>query len=165
MTVKEVAGTSVIAVVCALLLKFFVLGAFYIPSHSMEPTLVEGDYILVNKLRFAFGTVQRNTVVVFTVPDSMDAVGSGTFVKRVTAVEGDTAMSHTGQMVIVPKDHVFVCGDNSQNSWDSRYWGCLPVSAIQGSPLCTYWSYGVDTTSTEKNIPGIRWDRIAMWIH
>ncbi|MEN8707941.1 signal peptidase I [Nocardioides marinisabuli] len=101
-----------LAVVIALLLKSFVVQAFYIPSESMEPGLVEDDRILVEKWSGWFGgEVERGDVVVFEDPGgwltsgevdeptnpvsgALAAIGllpdTGFLVKRVVGVEGDT---------------------------------------------------------------------------
>lgn len=59
---------AVVALALALLLRAFVLQAFWIPTASMEPTLVPGDRVLVSKLATRIGGVQRGDVVVFEDP-------------------------------------------------------------------------------------------------
>jgi signal peptidase I len=54
---------------------------------------------------------------------------------------------------VVPPDHVFVVGDNRDNSHDSRAWGSLPVDHIKGVVTLTYWS------NDPKS--GIRWSRVG----
>lgn len=66
---REVPVLVLIAFVVAILLKGFVIQAFYIPSASMEPTLVPGDRVLVNKVVYHIGDIQRQNVIVFRNPD------------------------------------------------------------------------------------------------
>jgi len=187
-TPRDILVTSAAAIAVAIVLKVFVLGAFMIPSHSMENTLLPGDYIMVNKLASWMATIERGDVIVFRLPDSINVAGaSGTpFIKRVVGIGGDTvrlsstgvfvngwrvpeppqsasayALSHdplsTTITVVVPEGYFYVLGDNRANSWDSRYWGCLPGDCLEGLPLMVYYSYG---TSTADSVPHIRWERI-----
>jgi len=86
-----------IAIVLALIIRTLVVQAFKIPSGSMEPTLLVGDHILVNKFIygirisytdikfFDFRKPQRGEVVVFVYPKDE----SKDFIKRVVGVGGD----------------------------------------------------------------------------
>ncbi len=102
---------SVAAVACALILKLFVIGVVYIPSHSMEQSLLPGDYVLVDKLVYGersfadvpfspasfihlpgFRPVERGDVVVFELPRIHGFDGyepHSLFVKRCIALSGD----------------------------------------------------------------------------
>jgi signal peptidase I len=55
--------------------------------------------------------------------------------------------------VTVPQDHLFVMGDNRDNSYDSRYWGFVPLSNVFGTPLFTFWSF-------DKDRRQIRWHEL-----
>jgi signal peptidase I len=70
-----------IAFILALLLKTFLIQAFYIPSASMEPTLLIGDRVLVNKVVYSIREPRRGEVVVFTKDDGT-AAPQGTVVER-----------------------------------------------------------------------------------
>ena len=95
---REYAEAIIVALLLALLIRTFVVQAFKIPSGSMEPTLMIGDHILVNKfiygIKIPFTSIrflplykpQRGDVVVFIYP--LDS--SKDFIKMVVAVEGDT---------------------------------------------------------------------------
>ncbi len=117
---RELPVLIVIAFAIALLLKSFVLQAFYIPSASMEQTLKIGDRVLVEKLSYRFAQPGRGDVVVFekdlggrVLPQEdvgvLDKIAesfkglfgfpTGTqqdFIKRVIATEGDTVEGREG---------------------------------------------------------------------
>jgi signal peptidase I len=88
------------AVVIALLIKSFLFDAFYIPSQSMEPTLYEGDRILVNKLSYDFHDVNRGDVIVFEAPKSVQRDGIEDFVKRVVGLPGETVTYSDGSVFV-----------------------------------------------------------------
>ncbi|MBW3602482.1 MAG: signal peptidase I [Actinobacteria bacterium] len=72
-TLRELPVLVVVAFVVALLVKTFLLQAFYIPSSSMRPTLRIGDRVLVNKVIYHLSEPTRGDVVVFTAPDGTGA--------------------------------------------------------------------------------------------
>ena len=119
---KELPVLVVVAFAAAVLIKTFALQAFYIPSASMEPTLTNGDRVLVEKLSYRFGAPQRGDVVVFErevlatsveedsfVEDISDGLkslfgfpteGTQDFIKRVMAVSGDTIEGRDGLVYV-----------------------------------------------------------------
>ncbi len=100
--VREYAETLVIALAIALFVRSFVIQAFKIPSSSMEPTLLIGDQLLVNRLSYGIGiemplmnrlgrrvihlsTPKRGDVIVFIFPKNR----SLDFIKRVIGLPGE----------------------------------------------------------------------------
>src|SRR5437763_317423 len=98
MTFQEYSEALVVAVILAILIRAVFVQAFKIPSGSMEPTLLIGDHILVNKLGYGirvpftslrwprFSDPDRGDVIVFVYPEDR----AKDFIKRVIAVGGDT---------------------------------------------------------------------------
>ncbi|RJK98260.1 signal peptidase I [Vallicoccus soli] len=79
---RELPVILVAALVLSLLIKSFLVQAFYIPSGSMEETLAVGDRVFVNKLATRFGEVERGDIVVFRdpadwLPDVQEPEGAG----------------------------------------------------------------------------------------
>ncbi len=77
------------ALAVALVIKTFLMQAYFIPSGSMEPTLMIGDRVLVNKLSYEFGDVGRGDLIVFNRPPTQPS-GEDDLIKRVVALEGET---------------------------------------------------------------------------
>ena len=89
------------ALVVALVVKTFLFQAFYIPSASMEPTLQEGDRVLVNKVSYDLHDVNRGDVIVFEL-DSEDVGADGIkdLIKRVIGLPGDVIETRDGIVYI-----------------------------------------------------------------
>ena len=150
------------ALLAALLIKTFLLQAFYIPSDSMNPTLVQRDRVLVNKLSYHFHDVHRGDIVVFKRPPGETDPKIKDLIKRVIGLPGETVEGRDGQILIdgrflkesytakgspmsdfparrIPKDHYFVMGDNRGNSKDSRVFGPIAKSLIVGRAFIRVW--------------------------
>ena len=78
------------AIIVALLIRAFVLQAFYIPSESMEPTLHKNDRIMVNKLSYHLHDVRRGDLIVFRRPPNMAQSDINDLIKRVIALPNET---------------------------------------------------------------------------
>lgn len=160
----EWAGILVGALLVALVVTKFLVQAFFIPSASMFPTLEIDDRVLVNKLSYDLHEINRGDVVVFERPPSEPASDIRDLIKRVVAVEGDTVGSADGRLLVngqpmnepyvaegaetsgvepqtIPPGHVFVMGDNREDSRDSRYFGPLDEDLIIGRAFVKVWPF------------------------
>jgi signal peptidase I len=123
-TFRELFEAAAIAILLALFIRTFVVQAFKIPSGSMEPSLLIGDHILVNKFIYGVklpflrttvipvGSPQRDDVIVFIYPVDK----SKDFIKRVIGLPGDE-IKMIGQDIIIngerhPDKHGFYAKKN-----------------------------------------------------
>jgi signal peptidase I len=116
---REYIESLIIAAIIAFFVRSFFIQAFKIPSSSMEPTLLIGDHLLVNRLSyvvkvpftdiviFELGKPDRGDVIVFRYPVDR----SKDFIKRVIAREGDT--------VEIKDKTIYVNGKKMQDPWGS----------------------------------------------
>lgn len=82
-----------------LIIRPFIVQAFFIPSPSMVPTLIEDDHILVNKFVYRIGEPKRGDVVVFKSPPEARQ-NEKDFIKRVVAVPGDVVKIKPGYVIV-----------------------------------------------------------------
>jgi len=125
-------------------------------------------------------TPHRQQMIVFHAP----LPGHPDFVKRIIGMPGDIVEIRAGAVWIngkplnepyladtpdawenrkpveVPKDCYFVMGDNRNNSYDSRFWGFVPRSAIVGTPLFIYLSLDAPSEAWQ---PGHIRDRLSAY--
>ena len=200
--IKEYVEPIVIAVLIALFIRTFIVQAFKIPSSSMEPTLLVGDYILVSKFIYGikipftdakmleFNKPRRGDVVVFIYPKDR----SKDFIKRVIGTEGEKVEIIRSKIYVndrliddpwgyydeknewskyfqskdkygpelVPKDSIFVLGDNRNNSQDSRFWGYVNINEVKGKAFIIYFSWD---WYAQNLFNKIRWIRLGKLIH
>lgn len=156
---RETIETVLWALVLALILRTFVIQAFWIPSGSMIPTLEPGDRVLVLKFWYSLPKVspKRGQIVVFKYP--VDPRRD--FVKRIIGLPGDTVEIKQGMLyvngsalfepyvknmdtynmdeILVPDKSYFCLGDNRPNSQDGRFWGFVPSNFLRGPAVFRYW--------------------------
>lgn len=128
-----------------------------VKSISMQPTLYEKDFVLVNKLAYQLGTPSRGDVIVFEYPLDPE---SEPYIKRIIGLPGDHIEINQGTVIVngepmrepytkappnytgswdVPEGSLFVLGDNRNNSSDSHQWGMVPVDNVLGKALFVYY--------------------------
>lgn len=132
---------------------------YRVDGPSMTPTLLNQQYILVDKAQYLFSKPQRGDIIVFAWPKDT----TQDFVKRVIGVPGDTVTVDAAGNVMVDgvqinepyvndldnpyqpnswllgANQYFVLGDNRGDSSDSRDWGPVPVNDIIGKAALVYW--------------------------
>ena len=97
--IAEWAVVLIGAVVIAGLIRAFLFQAFYIPSPSMNPTLVQNDRVVVNKLSYQLHDVHRGDVVVFSRPPGVPKQDKE-LIKRVVGLPGETVSLRGGRVYI-----------------------------------------------------------------
>lgn len=127
-----------------------------VEGSSMEPSLHDGEFVVINRLAYRWENVQRGDIVVFHYPLDPDR----RFIKRVVGLPGDQIQIVDGEVFVngdlldepylaanpryeglwaVEPNSVFVLGDNRNNSSDSQNWGNLPEKEIIGKAILIYW--------------------------
>lgn len=137
------------------LLWFMLSEIRFIPSSSMYPTLRVGDRIIVEKASYYLRSPAINDIVTFWDPTQPPGdTEKNVFIKRIVAKAEDFVQvkngflyvngipqkedfiaeppSYTSDLARVPKGHVYVLGDNRNHSYDSHFWGPLPIKNIVG---------------------------------
>ncbi len=157
--VKDWAVSIAIAIVLAFFIRYFIVELYMVEGPSMQPTLISGERLVVNKFIYRFRAPERNEVLVFKYPRDP----SRDFIKRVIAVEGDTIEINDGKVFLngklmdepyirdktrgsyplstVPPNTVFVMGDNRNNSEDSRFKdvGFVSLEMLKGKAMVVFW--------------------------
>ncbi|KGX83905.1 signal peptidase I [Pontibacillus marinus] len=161
--------TILFAIVLALAFRSFLFASYIVDGKSMEPTLFDGNLLMVNKMIYDWQDVNHGDVIVFHANEKED------YVKRVIGLPGDTITYKndtlylngkkvdepyldpyrkndgkpltedftleevTGGVKEVPDGRIFVMGDNRRESLDSRYFGFVPIDTIVGKVDVRYW--------------------------
>jgi signal peptidase I len=128
-----------------------------VESVSMQPTLYEGDFVIVSKVAYKVGKPNHGDVIIFLYPPDPSRVP---YIKRVIGLPGDKVSVASGKVYIndvpikepyikappsytgtweVPPDSIFVLGDNRNNSSDSHSWGMVPLKNVLGKAEVIYW--------------------------
>lgn len=127
-----------------------------VDGFSMEPTLMSGEFVVVNKLAYTFSEPEIGDVIVFQYPRDPEQE----YIKRIIGTPGDHVRIKDGRVYVndmlleepylaappayqsewtIPDNALFVLGDNRNNSSDSHTWGPVPIEFVVGKALFVYW--------------------------
>jgi signal peptidase I len=156
---KEWMKSIALAVVIALIIRFFFFETFLVEGTSMHPTLQHHERLIVNKIVYNFKDPEQGDVIVFNYSVRRD------FIKRIIALAGDEVEIRNGNLyvneklqvepyirdqamydfgpVVIPQGHVFVLGDNRDNSMDSRdpAVGSISLERVKGKAMLVFWPF------------------------
>lgn len=109
---------------------------FQCAGPSMEPTLQSNNILLTEHISPRLNKIQRGDIVIAKNPSNP----LQNICKRVIALPGDTVKGpYSIRNHVVPKGHVWLEGDNSSNSADSRSYGPVPLGLIKSRALLRIW--------------------------
>ena len=142
---------------CIALLHVFVVQISVVRGHSMQPSLRDGDRLVVDRLSHLMSQIERFSVVVLRYPCNPDI----DFVKRIVGLPGDRIclidgrLHVNGRLVtqsfghvddsammperVIPEDCYFVLGDNRPISCDSREFGVVAEDLVKGTVRARFW--------------------------
>ena len=148
-----------VAVALAMFIRTFVVELYLVDGPSMMPTLEHQQRLVVNKFIYKMRAPERGEILIFQYPRDK----SSDFIKRVIAVPGDTIEIKDHNVYVngelqnedyilaksrmdypkttIPEGHVFVMGDNRNNSEDSRFpdVGFVPYELLKGKAMLVFW--------------------------
>ncbi len=150
----ELLKFALVAAVIVIPLRLFVAQPFIVSGASMEPTFLNGQYLIVDELSYRFEAPARGDVIIFRYPKDPKEF----FIKRIIGLPGETVKIESGVVhvqkdgsdvalkepyvvnkgnggdntYVIPSGQYFVMGDNRPESSDSRTWGLLPGGNIVG---------------------------------
>jgi signal peptidase I len=153
---RDLLETLALAVIIFLVVNTFT-GRYEVQSISMEPTLHEGQYLIVSKIAYWFHGPERGDIIVLDPPNGRSEIP---YIKRVIGLPGEKVEVRDGRVwingialnepyisgpptyvenCVLGTDEYLVLGDNRNNSSDSHIWGVLPGENIIGKAIFRYW--------------------------
>lgn len=159
----------VVALLLAVLIRYFLFAPIIVEGQSMVPTLNDNDRMIVNKIGYTFGEPKRFDIIVFHAPEEKD------YIKRIIGLPGDKieynndtlyingepydepyleplkdelngqrltydfTLEEITNETVVPEGHLFVMGDNRRHSLDSRDIGVISFEEVVGKANIIYW--------------------------
>src|SRR4030043_15641 len=141
--------------------------AYKIPSSGMAPTLLVGDHLIANMRTYKSEIPKRGDIIIFEFPkdpskifikrvvgvedEKVEVINNKIYINEkllddpwgyfedIGSIKGFPVLDKFGP-IVVPKDSLFVLGDNRNNSQDSRFWGFINIKKVKGKALYLYWA-------------------------
>lgn len=153
-------GNAILRAAVIIVVLFLFAWPMRLMGSSMEPTMGDGEIVLMNRFAAMQGHYEKGDVVMF---HYFDAEGDKTVVKRIIATEGDIiriledGVEVNGEILeepyvsgetiglvdmTVPQGTVFVMGDNRETSFDSRNMGAIPCDDLKGKVFFRVYPFG-----------------------
>lgn len=179
------AASLIIQPAIEIAIKSNIIQAYNIPSGAMMPTLLQGDHILVDKCIYKNNAPRRGDIIIFPYPvdpsqdfikrliglegDTIEIRDKQLYINNEIFPESYIvnkdprtipASQHPRDFfgpITIPKNSLFVMGDNRDNSYDSRYWGVVAKESVKGKVKSLYWSWNREEFK-------VRWERIGKTI-
>lgn len=152
----------VISFIIVFPIRYFILSPFTVNGSSMEPSFKNEDYLIADKISYAFRNPKRGEIIIFTIPPGK------IFIKRIVGIPNETVQIKDGGIfiynkkqgqwiklsesyllpktktfpdskIVLDKNEYFVLGDNRKESADSRVFGAIPSKNIIGRVFIRLW--------------------------
>ncbi len=154
----EILRFVLLAIIIVVPIRVYVAQPFVVSGASMDPTLQNGEYLIIDEISYRFDAPKRGDVIVFRYPKDTTKF----FIKRIIGLPNETVEIKDGVVTIyneankdglkldesflvrhsggnsnlkLGNEEYFVMGDNRPSSSDSRYWGPVPKDNITGRAL------------------------------
>ena len=165
----EIVETVVLTLILFWVIQSFVAQPFQVQQFSMQNTIQDRQFVLVDRLTPRFDRYHRGDIVVFTPPANAESPDQKPFIKRVIGIAGDRVEIRDGNVYIngikldepylyavdgtaqptvangdvaswtVEPGKLFVMGDHRARSSDSRVFGTINVTSVIGRAWLRYW--------------------------
>ena len=153
---RDLAETLILALIIFAVVNTLT-GRYEVQSISMEPTLHEGQFLIVSKIAYRLRPPNRGDIVVLDPPNGQ---GSIPYIKRIIGLPNEHIQIKDGRVWVnglalnepyisgppmyredikLGENEYLVLGDNRNNSSDSHVWGTLPRDKIIGKSVFRYW--------------------------
>ena len=155
--IKEIVPYIVI-IVLVVLIRIYLVTPVVVSGNSMEPTLKSRELLLLSKINYKVTDIKRFDIVVIRIDDKE-------IIKRVIGLPGETVLYRSNKLYIdghelendynfdtedfalkticdcerIPEDKYLVLGDNRSISADSRTYGLIDKSEIEGNVVFSLW--------------------------